>query len=94
MAAHADAGKPMPAFLEAGTTKKRHTFVTATRQVAVRNTGVNTLWLSFDDSTTWHDVACGTSWDDRVKDDGFLYMTQTGWTTFVVIALQLERPRD
>lgn len=64
-------------------------FATATRQVSIRNTGVNTLWISFN-RRKWHDVACGTSWDDRVNVKGFWYCTQTGETSFVVIGLQLH----
>jgi len=81
----------MPGHETASPAKKYHRFVTSTRQISVRNTGVNTLFLSFDDKT-WHDVACGTSWDDRLNDEGFWYMTQTGTTTFVVIGIQLNRP--
>lgn len=94
MAVHTDSGAPMPGFVESGPEKKFHAFTTSTRQVSVRNTGVNTLWVSFDEGTTWHDVACGTSWDDRLIKDGIWHRTQTGRTTFVVIGLQLDRPRE
>jgi len=83
----------MPGFAWSTPKKEFHRFEVSTRQVAVRNTGVNTLWVSFDEKE-WHDVACGTSWDDRLVKDGFWHMTQTGKTSFVVIGIQLDRPRD
>lgn len=89
---HADAGQPMPGDLVAGPVVRYHRFVTATRQVSLRNTGVNTLWMSFD-RQHWHDVACGTSWDDRVCALGFWYCTQVGVTAFVVCGLALNLPR-
>ena len=64
-------------------------FDTATRQISLRNIGVNTLWISFN-KRKWLDVACGTSWDDRVTVTGFWYQTQTGMTSFVVVGLQLN----
>lgn len=66
-----------------------HKFETATRQLSLRNTGVNTLWLSFD-RENWFDVACGTSFDDRVNIKGFWYCTQLGTTTAVVNGLALN----
>jgi hypothetical protein len=86
---HADAGPPMPASLLARPSVRYFKFTTATRQISLRNTGVNTLWLSFD-RTNWFDVACGTSWDDRVNAKGFWYRTQVGVTSFVVNALALN----
>jgi hypothetical protein len=86
---HADAGKPMPVELVAAAAIRYHAFVTATRQISLRNTGVNTLWLSFD-RKRWFDVACGTSWDDRVNAKGFWYRTQLGKTAFVVNGLALN----
>jgi len=88
---HHDSGRSMPDYVTASSEKKRYQFVTSTRQISLRNTGVNTLWLSFD-GKAWHDVACGTSWDDRINEEGFWYMTQTGTTTFVIIGIQLNRP--
>jgi hypothetical protein len=86
---HADAGAPMsrasiatpgnPQFIE---------FECPTRQISLRNTGVNTLWISFD-KEEWFDIACGTSFDDRANVDGFWVLTQTGTTSFVVEALAL-----
>lgn len=64
-------------------------FETATRQLSLRNTGVNTLWMSFD-RESWFDVACGTSFDDRVNINGFWYRTQLGTTTVVVNGLALN----
>lgn len=49
----ADAGEPMPAVLIAGAEVKRHEFPALTRQVSLRNTGTNTLWLSLDDGQSW-----------------------------------------
>jgi hypothetical protein len=82
----------MPADLVAGPRVRYHRLVTSSRQVSLRNTGVNTLWLSFD-REHWFDVACGTSWDDRVSARGFWYCTQVGVTSFVVCALALNLPR-
>lgn len=82
----------MPADLVAGPQVRYHRLTTASRQVSLRNTGVNTLWLSFD-RKHWFDVACGTSWDDRVSTRGFWYCTQVGITTFVVNGLALNLPR-
>lgn len=79
----------MPAELDARSAVRYHEFATATRQISLRNTGVNTLWLSFD-HVSWFDVACGTSWDDRVSAKGFWYCTQVGVTSFVVNALALN----
>ena len=79
----------MPAELIARSAIRYHGFETATRQISLRNTGVNTLWLSFDHEN-WFDVACGTSWDDRVSATGVWYCTQVGVTTFVVNALALN----
>lgn len=97
---HADAGQPMPAELVARPAIRYHGFQTATRQISLRNTGVNTLWMSFD-RKNWFDVACGTSWDDRVNASGFWYCTQVGVTSFVVngltlnsIQLDLPKPTD
>jgi hypothetical protein len=86
---HADAGQPMPAELVARPAIRHHKFATSTRQISLRNTGVNTLWVSFD-RKAWFDVACGTSWDDRVAIGGFWYCTQVGVTTFVVNGLMLN----
>ena len=85
----ADAGEPMSAVLIASAEVKRHDFPALTRQVSLRNTGTNTLWLSLDDGQSWFDVACGTSWDDRVTLRDLWYCTQLGKTRFVVIALAL-----
>jgi len=84
----ADAGEPMSAVLVADSEVRRYEFPTATRQVSLRNTGTNTLWLSFDQKN-WIDIACGTSWDDRVNVQELWYCTQVGKTHFVVIGLAL-----
>lgn len=85
----ADAGDPMPADLIADAEVKDHIFPAATRQVSLRNTGTNTLWISLDDGETWHDVACGTSWDDRVNIHKMWYCTQVGTTEFAVLGIAL-----
>jgi hypothetical protein len=85
----ADAGKPMSAVLVASAEVKQHRFRVGTRQVSLRNTGTNTLWISLDEGRSWIDVACGTSWDDRVVVEGLLYCTQVGTTEFVVLGLTL-----
>ena len=79
----------MPAELAARPALRYHRFKTATRQISLRNTGVNTLWMSFD-REIWFDVACGTSWDDRVSVVGFWYCTQVGVTSVVVNAIALN----
>lgn len=87
---HADTGRPMPAELVASAKTRYHKLPTTSRQISLRNTGVNTLWLSFD-KLHWFDVACGTSWDDRVSVSGFWYCTQVGKTSFVVNAIALNK---
>ena len=87
----ADAGDPMSAVLVAGAEVKRHEFPTATRQVSLRNTGTNTLWILLPDGE-WFDVACGTSWDDRVNIRELWHCTQLGTTEFVVVGLALMSP--
>jgi len=84
----ADAGDPQTGDLVARAQVATHSFPT-TRQVALRNTGTNTLWISLDEGKTWFDVACGTSWDDRVSVQKFLYCTQVGRTRFAVVGLGL-----
>lgn len=86
----ADAGEPLTADLVADAEVRKHKFETPTRQVSIRNTGTNTLWLSLDGGASWIDLACGTSWDDRVKINEFLYCTQLGRTRFVVVGLSLQ----
>lgn len=84
----ADAGEPMSAALIAEAEVRLFKFATATRQISLRNTGTNTLWLSLD-RQVFFDVACGTSWDDRVSVEDLWYCTQLGKTRFVVIGLAL-----
>lgn len=79
----------MPAELVARPRVRYHKFTTGTRQISLRNTGINTLWLSFD-RKKWFDVACGTSWDDRVNTRGMWFCTQIGETAFVVNGLALN----
>ena len=85
----ADAGEPLSKNLIASAEVKHHKFPALTRQVSLRNTGTNTLWLSLDDGESWFDVACGTSWDDRAVVSELWYCTQVGRTRFVVIGLAL-----
>jgi hypothetical protein len=85
----ADAGEPMTADLFADAEVRCHKFGAATRQVSIRNTGTNTLWFMLEDGT-WIDLACGTSWDDRVNIKEFHYCTQIGRTRFVVVGLALQ----
>jgi hypothetical protein len=84
----ADAGEPMSDTLVARSKIERYAFGGLTRQVSLRNTGTNTLWISLD-KKKWFDVACGTSWDDRVSIRELWYCTQVGRTCFVVIGLAL-----
>lgn len=88
----ADAGAPMPADLVADAEVREHKFPTGTRQVSLRNTGTNTLWISLDDGENWFDVAAGTSWDDRVSVNKLMHCTQLGATRFVVIGIALIGP--
>ena len=90
---HADTGRPMPADLSAGPRVRYHKLATTTRQVSLRNTGVNTLWVSLD-RISWFDVASGTSWDDRINVPGFWHCTQVGVTTFVANGLALNHIMD
>lgn len=83
----------MPAELVASAKVRYHKFVTATRQVSMRNTGTNTLWISFDHEV-WFDVAAGTSWDDRVTIRGFWYCTQLGRASFAVNGVSLNLVKD
>ena len=85
----ADAGEPMAAVVVADSEVRHHKFPAATRQISLRNTGTNTLWISLDEGVSWFDVACGTSWDDRVNVQIMWYCTQVGVTDFVVIGLAL-----
>ena len=85
----ADAGKPLPAVLVPQAGVQCHRFPGLTRQVSIRNTGTNTLWFSLDDRKTWIDVACGTSWDDRVSIRDLWYCTQVGKTRLVVVGIAL-----
>ncbi len=55
-----------------------------TREIAVRNTGCNTLWISLDGKTPF-DVASGTSWDIRAEVDHFFIRTKVGTTTMVAV---------
>lgn len=79
----------MPAERVARAAIRFHKFQTSTRQVSIRNTGTNTLWVSFD-RHAWFDIAAGTSFDDRVSIAGFWFCTQLGRTTFVVNGLSLN----
>ena len=87
----ADTGEPMSSVLTADRTVRKHAFSALTRQVSLRNTGTNTLWLSLD-GRTWFDVACGTSWDDRVSVRDLWYCTQLGRTRVVLIGVALLDP--
>lgn len=84
----ADAGAPMSTILRVNATVQRYEFSALTRQISLRNTGTNTLWLSLD-RKVWFDVACGTSWDDRVLTRGLWYCTQIGTTRAAVVGLKL-----
>lgn len=84
----ADAGEPMSAHPVADAAVRRCEFPAVTRQVSLRNTGKNTLWILLDGGA-WFDVACGTSWEDRVSIQGFQYCTQMGKTRFAVVGIAL-----
>jgi hypothetical protein len=85
----ADAGDPMSTTLVASAKIQKHAFQGRTRQVSLRNTGKNTLWVSLD-KKTWFDVACGTSWDERVAVEELWFCTQLGTTTAAVVGLALN----
>lgn len=89
----ADAGEPMSATLVASAEVQKHAFPAPTRQVSLRNTGKNTLWVSLD-GRSWFDVACGTSWDDRASIEELWYCTQLGTTTVAVVGLALIAGSD
>lgn len=84
-----DSGTPIQIFAEAAVVPKLINFGAYTRQVSLRNIGTEALWFSFD-NTTWFDVACGTSWDDRVRVNKMWVRTQTGWTSFVFNGLRVN----
>ena len=54
------------------------------KEIAIRNTGCNTLWVSMD-GIVWFDVACGTSWDARLEADHFFARTKVGETDMVCL---------
>lgn len=86
---HSDSGASMQELLKATSKPEWHPFEIPTRQVSLRNLGTNTLWLSFD-KKIWFDVACGTSYDERVREKGFWYRTQTGRTFVAVMGVALH----
>jgi len=86
---HTDAGPPVQIIGEACAIPKLIEFTAPTRQVSIRNTGTEAMWFSFD-GVHWFDIACGTSWDDRVKVDKMWVRTQTGWTTFVSTGIRFN----
>lgn len=87
----ADAGEPMTVVLVADGEVRSHAFPMRTRQVSLRNTGTNTLWVSLDGGV-WFDVACGTSWDDRVSIRELWYCTQLGRTRFGLMGIAMFDP--
>lgn len=87
----ADAGAAMAAVLVADREVRSYTFPMRTRQVSLRNTGTNTLWVSLD-REVWFDVACGTSWDDRVSLGELWCCTQLGRTRFALIGIAMFDP--
>ena len=90
----ADAGEPMSKPIVASPAIESHEFPALTRQVSLRNVGTNTLWISIDRGRRWFDVACGTSWDDRVSIRELRHCTQVGKTRFVVIGISLLDPSE
>lgn len=88
----ADAGEPMSATPIARPKVGVYKFPALTRQVSLRNTGKNTLWVKLDGS--WFDVACGTSWEDRVSVQELSFCTQLGTTRFVVVGIALMSVPD
>lgn len=85
---NSDSGEPMPGDVISTVKQAFHAFPAPTRYVSLRNTGPNTLWVSLD-GERWFDVACGTSWDERVRVDGIHHRTQTGRTFFAVVGIAL-----
>lgn len=106
--AQTDAGPPMQRSGRADREVRSMVFESDTRQLSIRNTGVNTLWFTFEDpeklhpvlgddgkpidkrGAVWFDIACGTSWDDRVMVRRFWYRTQTGVTHFVATGVRFH----
>lgn len=110
-----DAGRPMQKNEVASATVRCVEFTTDTRMLSLRNTGLNTLWFTFNNpaellsaeatqtpwgpvdangdpwpgAPVWFDVACGTSWEDRLISKRMWYCTQSGETSFVAMGLKL-----
>lgn len=87
----ADTGDPMSETLVAKAAVQRHAFPSKTRQVSLRNTGDNTLWVSLN-KKKWFDVAAGTSWDERISIDALWHCTQLGTTAVSVVGVALLDP--
>lgn len=106
---YSDTGRPMQRHEVATPEVGSIVFDDETRQLSIRNTGVNTLWFTFEDPTkqyvvvdeetgkaigtrdaVWFDLACGTSWDDRIITKHMRFRTQTGVTTFIAMGVRLH----
>lgn len=90
-AEQSDSGSPMQGDIVATTAVQEHRFPVRTRYVSLRNTGPNTLWISLDNEH-WIDVACGTSWDEKVRVDSLWYRTQTGRSKFAIVGVAMHPP--
>jgi hypothetical protein len=82
--ANTTAGMPRSFSEEVGREKKKISFGMRAKEITLRNVGCNTLWVSLD-GKVWHDVACGTSWDQRLEADYFYIRTKVGTTKVVII---------
>jgi hypothetical protein len=87
----ADAGEPLPDTVVADAKVRKYKLDGRTREVSLRNTGTNTLWISFK-KRKWIEIAVGTSWDGRVMVDHFRHCTQLGSTQFSLLAIALLEP--
>lgn len=82
--ANTTAGMPRSFFEEVGREPKKIAFGMRVKEITLRNVGCNTLWFSID-KVRWMDVACGTSWDQRLEADFFYIRTKVGTTKVVAI---------
>ncbi len=80
---HADSG--LPRVLNGSSTPEEQRFdlLGSTRAISLRNTGGESLWVSFD-RREWFDVPSGTSWGSHAVARYFWHCTQIGETSFVV----------
>lgn len=79
---HADSGLPDIFNGEVSDREAWHALKDHSRAISLRNTGPETLWISFD-GREWFDIPSGTSWGSHAVVGGFWHCTQVGETSFV-----------